>query len=68
MPILETNADEIVLAAICAILQILCFVSGLKPMRRSLIAAVIAVALSALLITVGKAMARNELLNVVSPS
>ena len=60
MTILKSNADETVLAVICAILLILCLVGGIKPMRRSLIAAVIALALSALLIAVGKAVPRNE--------
>lgn len=62
MTILSTHGDETVLAAICTILLVLCFVSGLRPMRRSLIVAVIAIALSTLLIAIGKAIPRNELL------
>ena len=62
MTILSTHGDETFLAVVCAILVVLCFVGGLKPMRRSLIAAVIAIALSALLIAVGKDVPRNGLL------
>lgn len=61
MSILNAHGDEAILAAVCAMLLILCSVRGLRPMRRSLIAAVIAIAFSALLIAVGKAVPRNEL-------
>ena len=62
MTVLNTHGDETVLAAVCAILLALCFVGGLRLVRRSMIAAVTIIALSALLIAVGKAVPRNELM------
>lgn len=60
MTILNTNGDETVLAVICIILLILYFVGRLKPIRRSLIAAMIVLVLSGLLIAAGKLVPRNE--------
>jgi hypothetical protein len=54
MAILNTHADALVLAVICAILLILSFVGGLKTVRRSFVAAAAILALSAILIATAK--------------